>query len=100
MKKSNALVPTRNGLAKAFSIVPYLTREEVKRLVDAASGRRKIRDGLLILLLYQTGLRISEALSLTLRMIGAQDGRAVLFVVGKGRKPRMVACPTGLAHRL
>ena len=100
MAKSNALVPTHNGLTKAFSIVPYLTREEVKRLVDAISGRQKARDGLLILLLYQTGLRISEALSLTPRVIGTQDGKAVLFVVGKGRKPRMVACPTGLAHRL
>ena len=100
MTKSNALVPTRNGLTNAFSIVPYLTREEVKRLVEATSGRRRVRDGLLILLLYQTGLRISEALSLTPRMIGTQGGKAVLFVVGKGRKPRMVACPTGLAHRL
>ena len=100
MAKSRALVPTRNTIAKAFSIVPYLTRDEIKRMVHAIGGRHKARDELLILCLYQTGLRISEALSLTPRMIGSQDGKAVLFIVGKGRKPRMVACPNGLAHRL
>ena len=100
MAKSKALVPTHNTLTKAFSIVPYLTREEIKRMVGAIAGRHRTRDELLILLLYQTGLRISEALSLTPRMIGAQDGKAVLFVVGKGKKPRMVACPNTLAHRL
>jgi len=100
MTKSRALVSTHNTLAKAFSIVPYLTIEEIKRMIDTITGRHRIRDELLILLLYQTGLRISEALSLTPRMIGAQDGKAVLFILGKGKKPRMVACPNGLAHRL
>ncbi|MGD0237154.1 MAG: tyrosine-type recombinase/integrase [Syntrophorhabdales bacterium] len=100
MAKSKALVPTHNTLAKAFSIVPYLTREEIKRMIAAISGRHKARDELLILLLYQTGLRISEALSLTPRMIGLQDGKAALFIIGKGKKARMVACPSSLAHRL
>jgi site-specific recombinase XerD len=100
MAKSKALVPAHNTVTKAFSIVPYLTREEIKCMVAAISGRHKDRDELLILVLYQTGLRISEALSLTPRMIGTQNGNAVLFIVGKGRKPRMVACPDRLAHRL
>ncbi len=100
MAKSKALVPVHSTLAKAFSIVPYLTREEIKRMIASLGGRHKTRDELLILLLYQTGLRISEALSLTPRMIGLQDGRAVLFIIGKGKKARMVACPNSLAHRL
>ena len=100
MAKSKALVPAHNTLAKAFSIVPYLTREEIKRMIAAIGGRHKTRDELLILLLYQTGLRISEALCLTPRMIGLQNGKAVLFIVGKGKKARMVACPNSLAHRL
>lgn len=100
MRKRNALVPRGGALATAFTIVPYLTREEMRRMVEATGGRHKVRDALLILLLYQTGLRISEALNLTPRMIGTYGGRAVLFVVGKGGKPRMVACPNALAHRL
>jgi integrase/recombinase XerD len=100
MAKSKALVPAHNTLTKAFTIVPYLTREEIKRMIATIDGRHKTRDELLILLLYQTGLRISEALSLTPRMIGLQDGKAALFIIGKGKKARMVACPNSLAHRL
>ncbi len=39
-------------------------------------------------------------MSLTPRRIGTHYGHAVLHIVGKGRKPRMVACPDTLAHRL
>ncbi len=61
-----AIALRRTQLAKALIIVPYLTREEVTLLSDEARKRRKgERDSLLILLLFQTGLRISEALSLT-----------------------------------
>jgi hypothetical protein len=34
------------------------------------------------------------------RLLCTHDGKAILFVVGKGRKPRMVACPNTLAHQL
>jgi hypothetical protein len=39
MAKSKALVPAHNTLTKAFSIVPYLTREEIKRMVTATGVR-------------------------------------------------------------
>lgn len=92
---SKAMVP------QALSVVPYLTREEVSRLAAACKGRNRLRDELLVLTLFQTGLRISEALiSLTPRHIGTQNGGAVLSIMGKGRKPRLVACPKSLAHRL
>jgi len=55
---------------------------------------------LLIKLLFATGLRISEALSLTTQMIGTHEGRAVLFIKGKGNKPRLVACPDNFSHQL
>jgi integrase/recombinase XerD len=45
-------------------------------------------------------MRISEALSLTPRRIGTQEGGAVLYILGKGGKARLVACPDSLAHRL
>jgi integrase/recombinase XerD len=87
-------------LPRALGIVPYLTPEEVLQMAQACQGRHRDRDGLLILTLFQTGLRISEALSLTPRKIANQNGHAVLYIEGKGRKPRMVACPDNLAHRI
>ncbi len=94
-----ALIP-KAMVPQALSIVPYLTREEVARLAAACQGRNRLRDELLILTLFQTGLRISEALSLTHRRIGTHEGGAVLNVMGKGDKSRLVACPYSLAHRL
>ena len=47
------------------------------------------RDAAVLLLLYGCGLRISEALSLTLRT-APLDGRDVMHITGKGGKDRMV----------
>ena len=96
----HSLIPRNGALTKAFSIVPYLTVEEVKQMSDAMTGRQQSRDRLLIKLLFATGLRISEALSLTTQMIGTHEGKAVLFVKGKGNKPRLVACPDSFAYQL
>ena len=92
----------RNGsFAPSSRIVPYLSPEEVQRLADEArKGRNGERDSLFILLLYQTGLRISEALSLTRAKIGQFEGKPVLDVLGKGKKPRLVSCPESLAEKL
>ncbi len=74
---------------------------EVYQIVDVArEGSKGDRNSLLIKTLFETGLRISEALSLTPRMIGEYEGHSVLYIKGKGKKPRMVACPDGLAHQL
>lgn len=82
-------------------IVAYLTPEEVYQIADACDGRDKERDELLILTLFETGLRVSEALEeITPRKIGAHSGHSVLYIKGEGAKPRMVACPDNLAHRL
>ena len=90
------------GLQRATSIVPYLTPEEVYQMIGAASdGRNGERDKLLILLLFETGLRVSEALSLTPRLLGQHNSKPVIHLKeGKGRKARMVACPEDLAHRI
>lgn len=95
-----SLIPRRALLSQALSIVPYLTPEEVSRLVTSCQGRNHLRDQLLILTLFQTGLRISEALSLTPRRIESYEGNAALHIQGKGGKARLVACPGSLAHRL
>ena len=61
-------------------------------------GRQRDRDALLILVLFQTGLRIFEALGLTVGHLSRQPG--ALEVMGKGGKVRLVACPAALTHRL
>jgi integrase/recombinase XerD len=100
MKKNN-LNNRHSGSDKSIRIVPYLLPEEVQKLVDEAKkGRNGERDSLFILLLYQTGLRISEALSLTLAKIEQFEGKPVLNVIGKGNRPRLVSCPITLAQRL
>ena len=93
------MLPMKTGLpARALRIVPYLTPEEVQQLCAGCQGRQRDRDALLILVLFQTGLRISEALSLTVGHLSRQPG--ALEVLGKGRKVRLVACPAPLIHRL
>jgi len=92
----------RNGLfADSTRIVSYLLPEEVQRLAEEArKGRNGERDSLFILVLYQTGLRISEGLSLTPAKIDCFEGKPVLHIIGKGNKPRIVSCPVNLAERL
>ena len=97
---TQSLVSAQFMLPRRARIVPYLTPEEVYEMAEACQGRNGERDGLLILTMFQTGLRVSEALSITPRKIDGYDGRSVIYITGKGRKDRMVACPGTLAHRL
>lgn len=91
----------RPALDKSSRIVPYLLPEEVQKLAAGARTRGNgARDYLFVLLLYQTGLRISEALSLTPAKIFQFEGKPVLDIIGKGNKPRLVSCPESLAKRL
>ncbi len=91
------MLPAKRGYSKAFSIVPYLTPEEVSSMVESVD---KERDKILILLLFQTGLRISEALSLTSESINTFEGYPVINVLGKGKKKRIISCPEILAYRI
>lgn len=93
----NALVEQKVALNKAHLPVSYLTEEDVKRLTEAC---KRERDRLLIVLLYQTGLRISEALTLTPASIRHFDGKPAMEIVGKGRKLRWVALPVNLKEKL
>ena len=94
---SNALIQSKTALSKVNMPVSYLTEDEINRLVE---GCKKERDRLLILLLFQTGLRISEALSLTPALIRNFEGRPAMEIVGKGKKRRMVALPGNLKDKL
>ena len=94
----------RGRLRRSAPTAPlrYLGPKEVNLLAEAAlrSNRKGERDKLLIDVLFQTGLRISEALSLTVTNIHPFEGKYCLQIMGKGRKPRRVACPTRLVERL
>jgi integrase/recombinase XerD len=95
------LVPRKLSLSTEVRTVSYLTRGEIEQISQQAKrGRNGERNSLLIDLLFQTGLRISEALSLTPRHLQEFEGMPCLSVLGKGKKPRKVACPQNLAYRL
>ncbi len=103
MSLLNKSLATRNTeLTRATRIVTYLTPEEVRQLESAAltAPRKGERDALLIRVLFQTGLRISEALTLTPKHVELFEGRPSFSVIGKGNKPRRVACPVTLAESL
>lgn len=98
MKKS---LSPKNFIQKSSRIVQYLLPEEVYRIAaSAGKGRRGERDSLLVRTLFETGLRISEALSITPEKIEKHGDGYAISIVGKGGKPRLVACPTPLANEL
>ena len=76
---------------RAIRALPkYLSTEEVDALLAApdASTPRGLRDRAMLELLYATGLRVSELVSLTPADVNLGDG--CLTTLGKGRKARMV----------
>ena len=76
---------------RAWKTLPkFLSPEEVDRLIGApdTSEPRGIRDRALIELLYATGLRVSEMVSLRQQDLNLEGG--YLTCTGKGRKQRLV----------
>ena len=71
-------------------LLGFLSVEEMTAILhatgDSWAGRR---DHLLLLFLYNTGARVSEALSVRVQDVQRHDWRAVQLL-GKGRKERMV----------
>lgn len=67
-----------------------LTRDEVERLLVAPdpTTTRGARDAAMLELLYATGLRVSELVSLKLTDVNLEHG--YLSTVGKGKKQRLV----------
>ncbi len=68
----------------------FLTYDEVERLFEACSGEssENVRDMAMLQLLYATGLRVSELVSLKLMEINMDAG--YLITTGKGEKERLV----------
>lgn len=90
-KKLEVLAPTEIKLpARIRRDIEYLTIPEVERLVSAVETHtiHGVRAMALVSTLLDTGMRISEALSLNRGSIDFESRRA--YVVGKGNKKRMV----------
>jgi len=85
VKQTKPVRYRRGDLARAYPELPdYLTLAEAHAIIDAATARP--RDHILFNLLWHTGLRISEALSLTSDNIRDCDIR----VKGKGGRVRVI----------
>jgi integrase/recombinase XerD len=82
------------------SLPRYLTLEEVDHLLSAAnvSTPLGVRDAAMVELLYATGLRVSEMVSLRVRDLSLEAG--YLRCVGKGSKERLVPLGRAAADRL
>lgn len=87
----NIAAALRLPKGKAISAQRFLRPEEVKRLIAAASEGR---DRSLILFLYGTGTRISEACTLHWRDVWVRfDGSTQATITGKGDKQRVILIP-------
>ena len=81
--------------------ISFLSEVEVNSMAAAASQMRDgDRNELMILVTFQLALRISETLQITAQLRRVIDGKHRLFIVGKGNKPRVIAIPEALSHRL
>jgi len=72
--------------------VDYLEEKEMQAMLDAVDidSRTGIRDRALLLLLYNTGARVSEIIAIKIQDLRL-DGAGQVHLLGKGRKHR--ACP-------
>lgn len=71
--------------------VGYLSRDQMQALLEApdASTQTGLRDRVLLLLMYNTGARVSEITALRIDDLRLDDGGSV-HIRGKGRKQRSV----------
>lgn len=85
------MIPFRKADKKQMD---FLTKEEIDALLDACSMKEALgrRDRMMLLILYNTGIRVSELLSLRCRNV-IFDGSGTagyIHVTGKGRKERSI----------
>lgn len=83
-------------LPKRPSELPrYLTPEEVEAMINAA---KSARDKLVVSLLYSTGMRVSELVSVKVSDVNLEEGS--IRVKGKGNKERLVFFDNRTRHLL
>ena len=95
----------RDAEMGSASFIPHLDLDAVLRLIQAATDthpRTGERDGLLIALLFDVCLRVSEAIRLRPRDLARTGvgGRVATGITGKGNKTAQVALSASLAANL
>lgn len=91
IEKIEVLPPDEIILGKSEGRIPkFLQDEQLKSIfsVQNVNKRSGIRDKAILLLLYSTGLRVSELVSLNVADVNLKTGE--FAVIGKGRKVRTV----------
>lgn len=79
----------------------YLTEEEIELLFEVASKDstpQGIRDKVMLFLLYVSGMRVSELITLKTSSIAFETG--LIAIVGKGGKERLVPLPPKMLEAL
>lgn len=89
-------VRNRSEVARSVMKVEYLIEDEYVALQQAAQGKNR-EHGLLIRVLWETGVRVMEALTLTRSQIYPD---AINILHGKGNKQRMVPAQPHLLGEL
>jgi integrase/recombinase XerD len=72
-------------------------------LIEEASGKHSVRNGLIARLMLEVGLRISEALSFSIEalpILNENRNFSIAKIIGKGRKERAIAIPSTLLRAL
>lgn len=79
-------IPVKKGMKTQ---VDYLTKEEINLILESPDAKTWIgrRDRLLLLLMYNTGARVTEIAELRVSDFNF-DGRGKIHLLGKGRKER------------
>jgi len=88
--------------ARIPEVLPHvLSREEIEKLLRAGRSGSKVqrRNGMILELMYATGMRVSEAVKLRVEHI-LLDQDAIIVESGKGRKGRIVLIPPSTRRRI
>ena len=85
-----------DGLRKEFKLPVVLSKGEVERILRAISNQKHYT---LIMLIYSAGLRVGEAVALTLSDIDSERMR-IRIRGGKGKKDREVMLSPNVLHQL
>ena len=93
MSLSTAIVKSRTGRQLSRRLPYYLTPQEAHELIEAATNER---DQLLLRLLWETGVRVSEAIRIKLGDVGREGIR----ILGKGNAERVVYIQDGLVSAI